>query len=112
MLIVEPDPVSATELKRVCTDSGYQVTAVPNGSAGLEKVRKAAARGQAGGSGQYELVLCDVELPDMPGREVLLEIREILGNNVRQFLAPPPHPSTSTPTPIPPQPYRPTLCGR
>jgi len=80
MLVVTPDVAEANQLVQHCTDSGYQVTPAASGEAALEKVREVASQG--GRVQPYELVLCDAELPDMPGLELLLELREILGNNV------------------------------
>ena len=82
MLIVEPDPADARQLKTHCTDAGYKCTVVPTGEKALEQVRKAATGAYQPQGSAFELVLCDVELPDMPGVEVLLQTREILKDNV------------------------------
>ena len=61
MLVIDDDPGSSGLLREVFGQEGYGVTLAASGAEGL-----AAAAGQA-----FEIVLCDVQLPDIDGIEVL-----------------------------------------
>ena len=66
----------AKALTQTCRDVGYLVTTVSSGEEALDRVYSQ----QRGGSNQgvFELVLCDVELPGIPGVEVLNHLRSNL----------------------------------
>ena len=109
MLIVEADESHAKALTQTCRDIGYLVTTVSSGEEALDKVYSQ----HRGGSNQgvIELVLCDVELPGIPGVEVLNHLRSNLQHSdisiiMLASVRPPP-----TPTPPrwsrPPQPRAP-----
>lgn len=76
MLIVEAEESHAKALTQTCRDVGYLVTTVSSGEEALDRVYSQ----QRGGSNQgvFELVLCDVELPGIPGVEVLNHLRSNL----------------------------------
>ncbi|MDT4913393.1 MAG: hypothetical protein QOC66_2521 [Pseudonocardiales bacterium] len=61
ILLIEDEPNLAVLLTRLLNDAGYTVTAAPTGSAGL----------QAALNDEYDLVLLDLMLPDLPGDELL-----------------------------------------
>src|SRR5262245_26976373 len=66
MLVIDDDPGSSGLLREVVGSEGYGVTLAGSGAEGV-----AAAASQP-----FEIVLCDVQLPDIDGIEVL---RRLLG---------------------------------
>jgi two-component system response regulator CpxR len=65
LLIVDDDPELCDLVKQYLEDEGFTVSAVHNGVEGK----------YAGASGNYELIVLDVMLPDIKGFEVLRELR-------------------------------------
>lgn len=68
MLIVDDDPSSSGLLREVFQHEGYEVAVADRGEAAL---LLASAR-------PFDIVLCDVRLPDLDGIEVLRRLRPIL----------------------------------
>jgi two-component system NtrC family response regulator len=66
ILIIDDDPSVANLLSQVVTRLGHQATCADCAAKGL----------QAASSGNYEVVLLDVGLPDADGLEIMPEIRE------------------------------------
>lgn len=65
VLIVEDEPRIASFVEKGLRSNGYATALAPDGTTALEK----------GLSGEFDLVLLDLGLPDMDGTEVLAEIR-------------------------------------
>jgi CheY-like chemotaxis protein len=68
VLVVEDEDGLRDVLQDLLLDNAYDVTAVPNGRLALEALRS--------GRLQYSLILLDVRLPEMDGRELLQHLRE------------------------------------
>jgi CheY-like chemotaxis protein len=66
ILIIEDHPGLRSLLTDLFTLNGYQVTAVTDGVAGLEKA-------SAGG---YDVIICDIKMPAMDGITFLKAMRE------------------------------------
>jgi DNA-binding NtrC family response regulator len=66
LLLVDDEPNILATLRRALELEGYGAEVAGNGKAALEKL---AAR-------PFDLVLCDVAMPDMGGLEVLAKVRE------------------------------------
>ena len=67
ILIVDDDPEFVKMLLFALKDNGYDLSVANNGRMAIEKIRL----------NLFELVLLDLNLPDMDGREILRRIREI-----------------------------------
>jgi two-component system, chemotaxis family, sensor kinase CheA len=65
ILLVEDSLVIRTQLTRILTGAGYQVTAANDGLEGWEKLQ----------AGQFDLVVSDVEMPRWGGLQLTTEIR-------------------------------------
>lgn len=61
ILIIEDEPDLRLLLARLLTEAGYEVTEAGTGSAGLHLAL----------SGEHDLILLDLILPDLPGEDVL-----------------------------------------
>ena len=76
LLVVEATESDADALKQSCTAIGYRVTVASSGEEAIDILAQSqkapgfAGRGGASSSSVFELVLCDVELPGIPGVEV------------------------------------------
>ena len=84
MLVVEPDESSSKALAATCAEIGYRVTTAASGEEALDLMYTAPkAMLPDGGQGvPFELVLCDVTLPGIPGVEVLNQMRVALKQDV------------------------------
>ena len=65
ILVVEDDPSIRMGLEDTLTAKGYEVEAVGRGADGADKAI----------SGRYDLVVLDVMLPDINGKEVCQRVR-------------------------------------
>ncbi len=65
ILIVEDDPAIAASVRRALTYDGHRVDVAPDGRAGLDAAR----------SGQPDLIILDLMLPEVDGLEVCRRIR-------------------------------------
>ena len=65
ILLIDDDESILLAVSRVLTVSGFDVVSAPGGVPGLEMV----------GSAQPDAVVCDVNMPDMEGFEVLRRVR-------------------------------------
>ena len=92
ILVVDDEPVVAAYVERVLAEEGHRVTVCEEGAEALALLGKAA----------FDLVLCDLKLPDMSGREVYAKAVEMraeardrfvfltgdtLGPETREFLS-------------------------
>ncbi|HBD07356.1 MAG TPA: hypothetical protein DCZ69_03765, partial [Syntrophobacteraceae bacterium] len=67
VLLVEDNPINQEIMFSQLTSSGYLVETASNGREALDKFR----------SGSYELILTDIEMPEMDGYQLTAEIRRI-----------------------------------
>ncbi len=65
IILVEDEPRVADFVSKALTEFGYNITWASTGSEGLEKIQ----------SGQYDLVILDIMLPDIDGFSILEKIR-------------------------------------
>ncbi|PID57905.1 MAG: hypothetical protein CR986_08280 [Ignavibacteriae bacterium] len=67
LLLVEDNPISRKVEQKLLTDAGYNVRSIDKGGEALDLVK----------SGQFDLILMDIELKDMDGLEVTKQIRDL-----------------------------------
>jgi len=60
ILVVDDEPVVAAYVERVLAEEGHRVTVCEEGAEALALLRNA----------EFDLILCDLKLPDMSGREI------------------------------------------
>lgn len=65
ILVIEDDPASLELLKYLLESAGHEVRTASDGAAGL----------RAALEGDYELVLCDLQMPELTGYEVITRLR-------------------------------------
>ncbi len=78
VLLAEDDLVNRRLAERLLKRSGYQVTTVQNGREALEAV-------QASENGGFDVVLMDVQMPEMGGLEATAAIRALEKGNSRHL---------------------------
>ena len=66
LLLVEDSLIIRTQMQRLLKGAGYDVTVAENGAIGLQQVRER----------DFDLVLSDVEMPQMTGLEMTASIRQ------------------------------------
>lgn len=66
ILFIEDEPVFVEMFGKRLRDEGYEVTAMRDGASGL----------QAALDGTFDLVICDIMMPGMDGRELVTKLRE------------------------------------
>ena len=59
LLVVDDEPVIADLVQRTLSEAGHQVTTAENGGAALARLAE----------GEYDLIICDLKLPDMSGQQ-------------------------------------------
>lgn len=70
ILIVEDNEINLEIETEILQDLGYETDFAPNGKIAVEKVRQSA-------DGEYALVLMDIQMPVMNGRDAAREIRKL-----------------------------------
>lgn len=68
ILILDDDASVRDSLQKVLEEAGYDVAAAGDGKAGLSKLRQR----------HFDLLLLDLDLPDMTGFDILDTVRELL----------------------------------
>ena len=76
VLIVEDSQPVRHQICEVLTQAGYEAVEAVDGLDGLEQLRASAAAEPGGGTpADFELVLCDVNMPRMGGIDLLEEVK-------------------------------------
>ena len=65
ILVIDDDLLLLGTVERILTSDGHEVASARDGHEGLERFR----------SGQFDLVACDVSMPNMEGVKTIREIR-------------------------------------
>jgi DNA-binding response OmpR family regulator len=76
VLIVEDDPFIRDITTIKLTEHGYDVVVAPNGETALSRLSHDA----------FDVVLLDLDLPDVSGREILVTMRESLAHKTTHVL--------------------------
>ena len=66
ILVVDDEPIVCKRCLRVLTPEGYSVSVTHSGDEGIEK----------GASGDFDVVIVDLKMPDVDGMQVLRAIKE------------------------------------
>jgi len=72
ILIIDDEYGILKVLKLILTRKGKNVDTAVNGEEGLKKIQK----------NSYDLILTDIKMPKISGKEVLAEVKRIKGNTV------------------------------
>ena len=72
ILVIDDEPSVADALRLILEDQGYRVTVARTGRAGLEAARQK----------RFRLVITDLRLPDISGREVVEEVCRVWPGSV------------------------------
>ncbi len=67
ILVIDDEPAMCSILKRTLTDGGYKVITASNGRAALKLVKEK----------KPDVILLDLVMPEMDGREVCCRVREL-----------------------------------
>ncbi len=67
MLVIDDEPSMQEVLKKLLKEDGYEVSVASSGKEGLHKLEQSG----------YDLVICDVMMPDMNGLQTLEEIKKL-----------------------------------
>ncbi len=70
ILIIDDDPIVADSLAEFFTNEGCKAVSVYSPSAGLHELSQA----EGSSAGAYQVVICDINLPEMGGLDLLREI--------------------------------------
>lgn len=68
ILIIDDEALITTTLRKLLKKQGYEVTIAQSGRQALEEVK----------SQEFDLIVCDVRMPEMDGVETVKEIRRYL----------------------------------
>ncbi|MBM3309687.1 MAG: response regulator, partial [Candidatus Altiarchaeales archaeon] len=69
ILVIDDSEVIRNLFRDFLTDKGYEVTLASNGREGLSAFNQAP-------KGHFSVVICDMEMPQMSGKEVILAIKQ------------------------------------
>jgi CheY-like chemotaxis protein len=72
VLLIDDDPSLIESLRSALIDEGHKVTAANGGQAGIETFRVAQ-----GGGMPFDIVITDLAMPDVDGREVVASLRAL-----------------------------------
>jgi DNA-binding response OmpR family regulator len=72
VLLIDDDPSLVESLRSSLTDEGHKVTAANGGRAGIEAFRLAQRAGM-----MFDIVITDLAMPDVDGREVVTSLRTL-----------------------------------
>jgi CheY-like chemotaxis protein len=73
ILIIDDEEIVTKSLQKLLKKEGYQTTIAKSGSEAIEKVKRT----------DFDLIICDVRMPQMDGITTIKEIRRYLKENNR-----------------------------
>lgn len=73
ILVVDDEPSVLSALRLILENFGYKVTTAGNGALALQRVREELE--------QFDIILCDLQMPEMDGLAFLREIRSLEHNS-------------------------------
>jgi DNA-binding response OmpR family regulator len=73
VLLVDDDPLVLGSLTQILRMDGHEVTTAPGGQAGIDEF----ARAQAQGAPAYDLVMTDLGMPHVDGRQVAQAVKRL-----------------------------------
>ncbi len=73
ILIIDDEEIVTNSLQKLLKKEGYQTTIAKSGSEAIEKVKRT----------DFDLIICDVRMPQMDGITTIKEIRRYLKENNR-----------------------------
>lgn len=76
ILVVDDEPAITTVLTRLLEKAGHFADSVHNGREALERIA----------SSRYDLILCDIQMPDMNGMELYDSLREMGGTLAQRMV--------------------------
>jgi len=76
ILIIDDEKVITKSLQKLLTRQGYNVTTAQSGKQALESIK----------NGNFDLIVCDIRMPDMDGIKTIKEIRAYLKRNDRKSI--------------------------
>ena len=76
ILIIDDEELITKTLQKLLKKQGYGVTIAQSGNEALEKVKKQ----------EFDLIVCDVRMPEMDGVETVKEIRNYLKEQGKQSI--------------------------
>ncbi len=68
VLVAEDDPAMRAVIMRILGGAGFEVDAVPDGAAALQRLDHVEA--------PYDLMVCDVVMPELNGLDLVATVRE------------------------------------
>jgi len=72
VLVIDDDPSLLESLRTSLLDEGHKVTTAPGGQAGIDAFRSAQKGGKV-----FDVVITDLRMPDVDGREVVSTVRRL-----------------------------------
>jgi CheY-like chemotaxis protein len=72
VLLIDDDPTLIESLRSALTDEGHKVKSATGGEAGIEVFRVAQISGMP-----FDIVITDLAMPDVDGRQVVASLREL-----------------------------------
>jgi len=76
ILVIDDEELITKSLLKLLTTEGYNATVVRSGKEGIEKVKTV----------DFDLLICDVRMPDLDGIETIKQIRAYLKESEKKLI--------------------------
>jgi CheY-like chemotaxis protein len=76
ILVIDDEELITKSLLKLLTTEGYNTTVVRSGKEGIEKVKTV----------DFDLLICDVRMPDLDGIETIKQIRAYLKESEKKLI--------------------------